>query len=227
MGYAKLDYSLVKDLSISDLQQLIKKETSIANKRLRLLYNANLQNQSEQYNQEFSALLHNTNGFGTKSGYFSTSTEEKSKQQLVNQFLQVRNFLASDITVTTVKKEQKAKQASFERIEKMKLQRGKRVKLKPKTKPISIKKTFELVDNLFTDLKNLGFNTNVLGSLYSDILSITKARIESGENYSSILESLSNSMNSYDYDTTAILNDFSKNGRLLVKYGDTEFKRKE
>ena len=67
----------------------------------------------------------------------------------------------------------------------------------------------------------------MLGSLYSDILSITKARIESGENYSSILESLSNSMNSYDYDTTAILNDFSENGRLLVKYGDTEFKRKE
>ncbi len=223
MGYAKLDYSLVKDLTVADLQQLIKKEVTIANKRLRRLYNANLQNQSEQYNQEFSALLHNTNGFGTKSGYFSGAVKEKSKQQLVNQFLQIRNFLASDNTVTAVKKEQKARQASFERIEKMKLQRGKRTR--PKT--ISIKKTFELVDNLFTDLKNLGFNTNVLGSLYSDILSITKSRIESGERYSSILESLSNSMNSYDYDTTAILNDFSKNGRLLVKYGDAEFKRKE
>lgn len=223
MGYAKLDYSLVKDLTVADLQQLIKKEVTIANKRLRRLYNANLQNQSEQYNQEFSALLHNSNGFGTKSGYFSSATKEKSKQQLVTQFLQVRNFLASDITVTAVKKEQKARQASFERIEKMKLQRGKRTR--PKT--ISIKKTFELVDNLFTDLKNLGFNTNVLGSLYSDILAITKTRIESGESYSSIVESLSNSMNSYDYDTTAILNDFSANGRLLVKYGDTEFKRKE
>lgn len=223
MGYTKLDYSLVKDLSIADLQQLIKKEVSIANKRLHILYNANLQNQSEQYNQEFSALLHNTNGFGTQSGYFSSSTKGKSKQQLVNQFLQVRNFLASNITVTEVKKEQKARQASFERIEKMKLQRGKRTR--PKT--ISIKKTFELVDNLFIDLKNLGFNTNVLGSLYSDILAITKARIESGESYSSILESLSNSMNSYDYDTTAILNDFSVNGRLLVKYGDIQFKREE
>lgn len=223
MSYAKLDYSLVKDLTVADLQQLIKKETSIANKRLRRLYNANLQNQSEQYNQEFSALLHNTNGFGTKSGYFSSATKEKSKQQLVTQFLQVRNFLASDITVTAVKKEQKARQASFERIETMKAQRSKR----NRPKKISIKKTFELVDNLFTDLKNLGFNTNVLGSLYSDILAITKSRIESGENYSSILESLANSMNSYDYDTTAILNDFSENGRLLVKYGDTVFKRKE
>lgn len=223
MGYAKLDYSLVKDLTVTDLQQLIKKEVSIANKRLRRLYNANLQNQSEQYNQEFSALLHNTNGFATKSGYFSSATKEKSKQQLVTQFLQVRNFLASDITVTAVKKEQKARQASFERIEKMKLQRGKRTR--PKT--ISIKKTFELVDNLFTDLKNLGFNTNVLGSLYSDILAITKTRIESGESYSSIVENLLNSMNSYDYDTTAILNDFSANGRLLVKYGDTTFKREE
>jgi hypothetical protein len=223
MSYAKLDYSLVKDLTVADLQQLIKKEVSIANKRLRRLYNANLQNQSEQYNQEFSALLHNTNGFGTKSGYFSSATKEKSKQQLVTQFLQVRNFLASDITVTAVKKEQKARQASFERIETMKAQRSKR------TRPIkiSIKKTFELVDNLFTDLKNLGFNTNVLGSLYSDILAITKARIESGENYSSILENLANNMNSYDYDTTAILNDFSSNGRLLVKYGDTDFKREE
>lgn len=223
MSYAKLDYSLVKDLTVADLQQLIKKEVSIANKRLRRLYNANLQNQSEQYNQEFSALLHNTNGFGTKSGYFSSATKEKSKQQLVTQFLQVRNFLASDITVTAVKKEQKARQASFERIETMKAQRSKR------TRPIkiSIKKTFELVDNLFTDLKNLGFNTNVLGSLYSDILAITKARIESGENYSSILENLANNMNSYDYDTTAILNDFSANGRLLVKYGDTDFKREE
>ena len=223
MGYAKLNYSLVKDLTVTDLQQLIKKEVSIANKRLRRLYNANLQNQSEQYNQEFSALLHNTNGFGTKSGYFSSATKEKSKQQLINQFLQVRNFLASDITVTEVKKEQKARQASFERIEKMKLQRGKRTR----NKTISIKKTFELVDNLFTDLKNMGFNTNALGSLYSDILAITKSRIESGENYSSLLENLSNSMNSYDYDTTAILNDFSANGRLLVKYGDTTFKREE
>lgn len=98
MRYAKLDYSLVKDLTVADLQQLIKKETSIANKRLRRLYNANLQNQSEQYNQEFSALLHNTNGFGTQSGYFSSATKEKSKQQLITQFLQVRNFLASDIT---------------------------------------------------------------------------------------------------------------------------------
>lgn len=224
MGYAKLDYSLVKDLTVADLQQLIKKETSIANKRLRRLYNANLQNQSEQYNQEFSALLHNTNGFGTKSGYFSSATKDKSKQQLITQFLQVRNFLSSDITVTAVKKEQKAKQASFERIETMKAQRSKRTRPKKK---ISIKKTFELVDNLFTDLKTLGFNTNVLGSLYSDILAITKSRIEGGENYSSILESLSNSMKSYDYDTTAILNDFSANGRLLVKYGDAEFKRKE
>lgn len=223
MSYAKLDYSLVKDLTVADLQQLIKKEVTIANKRLRRLYNANLQNQSEQYNQEFSALLHNTNGFGTKSGYFSSAVKNKSKQQLVTQFLQVRNFLASDITVTAVKKEQKARQSSFERIEKMKLQRGKRTR----PKQISIKKTFELVDNLFTDLKNLGFNTNVLGSLYSDILSITKARIESGENYSSILENLANNMNSYDYDTTAILNDFSENGRLLVKYGGTTFKRKE
>ena len=223
MGYAKLNYSLVKDLTVADLQQLIKKETSIANKRLRRLYNANLQNQSEEYNQEFSALLHNTNGFGTKSGYFSSATKEKSKQQLVNQFLQVRNFLASDITVTTVKKEQKTRQASFERIETMKAQRGKRTR----TKTISIKKTFELADYLFTDLKNMGFNTNVLGSLYSDILAITKSRIENGENYSSLLENLSNSMKSYDYDTTAILNDFSENGRLLVKYGDTEFKRKE
>ena len=223
MRYAKLDYSLVKDLTVSDLQQLIKKEVSIANKRLRRLYNANLQNQSEQYNQEFSAALHNTSGFGTKSGYFSSATKEKSKQQLITQFLQVRNFLSSDITVTEVKKEQKARQASFERIEKMKLQRGKRTR----PKAISIKKTFELVDNLFTDLKNMGFNTNVLGSLYSDILAITKSRIESGENYSSILESLANSMNSYDYDTTAILNDFSENGRLLVEYGDTVFKRKE
>lgn len=223
MSYAKLDYSLVKDLTVADLQQLIKKESSIANKRLRRLYNANLQNQSEQYNQEFSALLHNTNGFGTKSGYFSSATKEKSKQQLITQFLQVRNFLSSDITVTAVKKEQKARQASFERIETMKTQRIKRTR----PKKISIKKTFELVDNLFTDLKNLGFNTNVLGSLYSDILAITKSRIESGENYSSILESLSNSMNSYDYDTTAILNDFSENGRLLVKYGDVNFKRKE
>lgn len=223
MRYAKLDYSLVKDLTVADLQQLIKKESSIANKRLRRLYNANLQNQSEQYNQEFSALLHNTNGFGTKSGYFSSATKEKSKQQLITQFLQVRNFLSSDITVTEVKKEQKAKQASFERIETMKAQRSKRTR----PKKFSIKKTFELVDNLFTDLKNLGFNTNVLGSLYSDILAITKSRIENGENYSSILESLSNSMNSYDYDTTAILNDFSANGRLLVKYGDTTFKREE
>lgn len=223
MGYAKLDYSLVKDLTVSDLQQLIKKETSIANKRLWRLYNANLQNQSEQYNQEFSALLHNINGFGTKSGYFSSATKEKSKQQLITQFLQVRNFLSSDITVTAVKKEQKARQTSFERIETMKAQRSKRMR----PKKISIKKTFELVDNLFTDLKNLGFNTNALGSLYSDILAITKSRIENGESYSSILESLSNSMESYDYDTTAILNDFSQNGRLLVKYGDTEFKRKE
>lgn len=223
MGYAKLDYSLVKDLTVSDLQQLIKKEVSIANKRLRRLYNANLQNQSEQYNQEFSALLHNSNGFGTKSGYFSSATKEKSKQQLVTQFLQVRNFLSSDITVSAVKKEQKARQASFERIETMKAQRSKRTR----PKKISIKKTFELVDNLFTDLKTLGFNTNILGSLYSDILAITKARIEGGENYSSILESLSNSMNSYDYDTTAILNDFSENGRLLVKYGDSTFKREE
>ena len=223
MSYAKLDYSLVKDLTVADLQQLIKKETSIANKRLRRLYNANLQNQSERYNQEFSALLHNTNGFGTKSGYFSSATKEKSKQQLVTQFLQVRNFLSSDITVTEVKKEQKAKQASFERIETMKAQRSKRTR----PKKISIKKTFELVDNLFTDLKNMGFNTNVLGSLYSDILAITKSRIEIGENYSRILESLANSMNSYDYDTTSILNDFSENGRLLVKYGDTEFKRDE
>lgn len=223
MRYAKLDYSLVKDLTVTDLRQLIKKESSIANKRLRRLYNANLQNQSEQYNQEFSALLHNNNGFGTKSGYFSSATKEKSKQQLVTQFLQVRNFLASDITVTEVKKEQKARQASFERIETMKAQRSKRAR----PKKISIKKTFELVDNLFTDLKNLGFNTNVLGSLYSDILAITKSRIESGENYSNILESLSNSMNSYDFDTTAILNDFSQNGRLLVKYGDTTFKKEE
>lgn len=223
MRYAKLDYSLVKDLTVTDLQQLIKKETTIANKRLRRLYNANLQNQSEQYNQEFLALLHNTNGFGTKSGYFSSATKEKSKQQLVTQFLQVRNFLSSDITVTAVKKEQKARQASFERIETMKAQRSKRTR----TKKISIKKTFELVDNLFIDLKNMGFNTNVLGSLYSDILTITKSRIESGENYSSILESLANNMNSYDYDTTAILNDFSQNGRLLVKYGDTTFKRGE
>ena len=223
MSYAKLNYSLVKDLTVTDLQQLIKKETSIANKRLRRLYNANLQNQSEQYNQEFSALLHNTNGFGTKNGYFSSATKEKSKRQLITQFLQVRNFLSSDITVTAIKKEHKARQASFERIETMKAHRSKR----SRPKKISIQKTFELVDNLFTDLKNMGFNTNVVGSLYSDILAITKSRIESGENYSSLLENLSNSMNSYDYDTTAILNDFSKNGRLLVKYGDTTFTRKE
>ena len=223
MSYAKLNYSLVKDLTVTDLQQLIKKETSIANKRLRRLYNANLQNQSEQYNQEFSALLHNTNGFGTKNGYFSSATKEKSKRQLITQFLQVRNFLSSDITVTSIKKEHKARQASFERIETMKAHRSKR----SRPKKISIQKTFELVDNLFTDLKNMGFNTNVVGSLYSDILAITKSRIESGENYSSLLENLSNSMNSYDYDTTAILNDFSKNGRLLVKYGDTTFTRKE
>ena len=105
----------------------------------------------------------------------------------------------------------------------MKQNRGKRTR--PKT--ISIQKTFELVDNLFTDLKNMGFNTNVLGSLYSDILAITKSRIENGESYSSVLRTLSNAMDNYDYDTTAILNDFSENGRQLVKYGDVTFKRKE
>lgn len=223
MGYAKLNYSLVKDLTVEQLEQVIKKEVSIANKRLQRLYKSDLNNYGEQYGQEFSALLHNTNGFGTESGYFSKAVKGKSKSQLINQFLQVRSFLSSDITVTSVKKEQKAKQASFERIEMMKQGRGKRTK--PKT--ISIQKTFELVDNLFTDLKNMGFNTNVLGSLYSDILAITKSRIENGENYSSVLEKLSNNMSDYDYDTTAILNDFSENGRQLVKYGDATFKRKE
>lgn len=223
MGYAKLNYSLVKDLTIEQLQQMIKKETSIANKRLQRLYKSDLKNYGEQYGQEFSALIHNTNGFGTQSGYFSKSVKNKSKSQLINQFLQVRSFLSSDITVTSVRKEQKAKQASFERIEQMKQGRGKRTR--PKT--ISIQKTFELVDNLFTDLKNMGFNTNVLGSLYSDILAITKSRIENGENYSSVLEKLSNNMADYDYDTTAILNDFSENGRQLIKYGDVNFTRNE
>ncbi len=223
MGYAKLSYSLVKDLTVEQLQQMIKKETAVANKRLQRLYKSDLKNYGEQYGQEFSALLHNTNGFGTSNGYFSKAVKNKSKSQLINQFLQVRSFLSSDITVTTVRKEQKAKQASFERIEQMKQNRGKRTR--PKT--ISIQKTFELVDNLFVDLKNMGFNTNVLGSLYSDILAITKSRIENGESYSSVLRTLSNAMDNYDYDTTAILNDFSENGRLLVKYGDTEFKRKE
>lgn len=223
MGYAKLDFSLVKDLTVEQLQQLIKKETSVANKRLQRLYKSDLKNYGEQYGQEFSALLHNTNGFGTASGYFSKAVKDKSKSQLINQFLQVRSFLSSDITVTSVRKEQKAKQASFERIEQMKQGRGKRTK----SKTISIKKTFELVDNLFVDLKNMGFNTNVLGSLYSDILAITKSRIESGENYSSVLEKLSNNMSAYDYDTTAILNDFSENGRQLIKYGDVNFTRNE
>lgn len=223
MSYAKLNYSLVKDLTVEQLQQMIKKETSVANKRLQRLYKSDLKNYGEQYVQEFSALLHNTNGFGTESGYFSKAVKNKSKSQLINQFLQVRSFLASDITVTSVRKEQKAKQASFERIEQMKQNRGKRTR--PKT--ISIQKTFELVDNLFVDLKNMGFNTNVLGSMYSDILAITKSRIENGESYSSVLRTLSNAMDNYDYDTTAILNDFSENGRLLVKYGDTTFKRKE
>ena len=120
MGYAKLNYSLVKDLTVEQLQQMIKKETTVANKRLQHLYKSDLKNYGEQYGQEFSALLHNTNGFGTSSGYFSTAVKGKSKQQLVNQFLQVRSFLSSDITVTSVRKEQKAKQASFERIEQMK-----------------------------------------------------------------------------------------------------------
>lgn len=223
MGYSKLDYSIVKDLTVEQLQQMIKKEAAIANKRLQRLYKSDLKNYDEQYGQEFSALLHNTNGFGTSSGYFSTAVKNKSKSQLINQFLQVRSFLSSDITVTSVRKEQKARQSSFERIEQMKQNRGKRTR--PKT--ISIQKTFELVDNLFTDLKNMGFNTNVLGSLYSDILAITKSRIESGENYSSVLEKLSNNMADYDYDTTAILNDFSENGRQLVKYGDITFSRNE
>lgn len=223
MGYAKLNYSLVKDLTTEQLKQMIKKETSIANKRLQRLYKSDLKNYGEQYGQEFSALLHNTNGFGTQSGYFSKAVKGKSKQQLINQFLQVRSFLSSDITVSSLRKEQKARQASFERIEQMKQGRGKSTR--PKT--ISIQKTFELVDNLFTDLKNMGFNTNVLGSLYSDILAITKSRIESGENYSSVLEKLSNNMADYDYDTTAILNDFSENGRQLVKYGDVNFTRNE
>ena len=223
MGYAKLDYSLVKDLTVEQLQELIKKETSVANKRLQRLYKSDLKNYGEQYGQEFSALLHNTNGFGTASGYFSKATKGKNKQQLINQYLQTRSFLSSDITVTAVRKEQRAKQASFERIEKMKQGRYRRTK----SKTISSKKTFELVDNAFTDLKNMGFNTNVLGSLYSDILAITKSRIESGESYSSVLGTLSNAMDNYDYDTTAILNDFSENGRLLVKYGDVEFTRNE
>ena len=223
MGYAKLNYSLVKDLTVEQLQQMIKKETSVANKRLQRLYKSDLKNYGEQYGQEFSALLHNTNGFGTASGYFSKAVKDKSKSQLINQFLQVRSFLSSDITVTSVRKEQKAKQASFERIEQMKQNRGKRTH--PKT--ISIQKTFELVDNLFTDLKNMGFNTNVLGSLYSDILAITKSRIENGESYSSVLRNISNAMDNYDYDTTTILNDFSENGRQLVKYGDVTFKRNE
>lgn len=223
MRYAKLDYALVKDLTVEQLQELIHKETAVANKRLQRLYKSDLKNYGDQYGQEFSALLHNVNGFGTASGYFSKAVKGKNKQQLINQYLQTRNFLSSDITVTAVRKEQKAKQASFERIEQMKQGRYKRTK----AKTISIKKTFELVDNAFTDLKNMGFNTNVLGSLYSDILAITKSRIENGESYSSVLNTLSNAMDNYDYDTTAILNDFSENGRLLVKYGDTEFKRNE
>ena len=195
--YAKLNLDFIEELSETQLKELIKKEVSTANSRIRHIKNEGLENSSSVMNKKYKALLYGSE-FGTESGYFSKSVAHKTKEELQQQFLKIRNFLSEGITA-----------------EKVRNQRNSRINYINEKMGGNSLENAEKVENIISELESSGITATVLGITPSDLIAIVTSRVERGESEIEIFDSFINAYENYKQsdETLDILSEY---GELLT-----------
>ena len=195
--YAKLNLDFIEELSETQLKELIKKEVSTANSRIRHIKNEGLENSSSVMNKKYKALLYGSE-FGTESGYFSKSVAHKTKEELQQQFLKIRNFLSEGITS-----------------EKVRNQRNSRINYINEKMGGNSLENAEKVENIISELESSGITATVLGITPSDLIAIVTSRVERGESEIEIFDSFINAYENYKQsdETLDILSEY---GELLT-----------
>ncbi|MBQ7797740.1 MAG: hypothetical protein IJ371_01300 [Clostridia bacterium] len=103
--YAYISRDLLRGIDVDGLKRLIKREGDVANKRIRTLKKTGLLKYNHYYNNNAKIYLADDKiGNGTKSGLFSLGTKNKTKEQLLEQYFQIRKFLSRSTTVTATRK---------------------------------------------------------------------------------------------------------------------------
>lgn len=98
-AYNPLSQELLKDMTVNQLQRLIKKEVRTANSRMRRLRQSG-DIDSPVINDKWRNFYNNP--YGTQSGMFSTTTKGRTKEELEQQLLTIRQFLSAPTTKTQI-----------------------------------------------------------------------------------------------------------------------------
>lgn len=96
----------VSKWTTKQLIEMIKKEGKEANLRIDRLKSLGLYEDNQVIQLKWNAYLKSSQ-YGTKSGKFSIATEGRTRQQLMTQYINIRNFLAGKTTVSETREQLK------------------------------------------------------------------------------------------------------------------------
>lgn len=96
--------NLIQSWTSEQLVEMIRKEGHIANQRISSLKKSGYYELNQVIQLKWNAFLKTTE-YGTSSGFFSLKTDGKTRQQLMTQYTNIRNFLSSRTSIQATKEQ--------------------------------------------------------------------------------------------------------------------------
>lgn len=96
--------NLIQSWTSEQLVEMIRKEGHIANQRISSLKKSGYYDLNQVIQLKWNSFLKSTE-YGTSSGFFSLKTKGKTRQQLMTQYTNIRNFLAGSTRIQDTKEQ--------------------------------------------------------------------------------------------------------------------------